>query len=83
MNNKVKKYFLHLLGAYVHQFGYPQFAPHSGRQPPQNPAPISHGAHPQAIPEDQNRNNPAGEEASESSEFGGLVSYFSAQQELD
>lgn len=63
------------------QFGY--YAPPAHSRHPSN-APISHPDHPD-IPPNSARANPANpnEEPSESSEFGGLVSYFSSQQELD
>lgn len=70
------------------QFSY--YAPPAHSRQPQQPSaiPLNHGA-PQLVPagnEDvansiRNANN--SEEPSETSEFGGLVSYFSSQQELD
>jgi hypothetical protein len=71
------------------QFGY---YPPTGRPVPHNPSapPISH-ANDNVPPQSRsavtnnlnNPSNPNEENPSESSEFGGLVSYFSQQQELD
>ncbi|KAL7043781.1 hypothetical protein ACKWTF_001660 [Chironomus riparius] len=69
------------------QFGYYAPPAHS-RQHPSNPAapPLSHQEHPDLPPNNarpSNNNINPNDEPSESSEFGGLVSYFSSQQELD
>lgn len=67
------------------QFGY--YAPPAHSRQPQNPpttsAAVPLSAHPEDVPPNSIiRINPS-DEPSESSEFGGLVSYFSQQQELD
>ena len=69
------------------QFGYYAPPAHS-RQHPSNTAapPLSHQEHPDIPPNNARPNNNninPNDEPSESSEFGGLVSYFSSQQELD
>lgn len=69
------------------QFSYYAPPAHS-RQPPQTSAiPLNHGAS-QLVAGNEDisnsiRNANNSEEPSETSEFGGLVSYFSSQQELD
>ncbi|XP_070497123.1 fap1 adhesin-like isoform X2 [Chironomus tepperi] len=67
------------------QFGYYAPPAHSRQHPPTTTAPpISHPEHPDIPPNARPNNNAnPNDEPSESSEFGGLVSYFSSQQELD
>lgn len=70
------------------QFSYYAPPAHS-RQPPQPSAiPLNHGASQLVAAGSEEvansiRNANNSEEPSETSEFGGLVSYFSSQQELD
>ncbi|KAG5674998.1 hypothetical protein PVAND_004939 [Polypedilum vanderplanki] len=70
------------------QFGYYAAPPAHGRHHlPQNPVAVPLSTHPitqaHADADSRNPNDDAHSESSSTSEFGGLVSYFSSQQELD